>query len=61
MGLETIQGRRDKSKLMLLASMSEERYRLVRTRILSRQRKVWSNNLFGSLVLNKAEWLNERG
>ena len=62
MGLETLQGWRDKSKLKLwykLASMSEDRYP---RRVFSqdwdakpcrgRQRKVWSrlvDNLFGSL------------
>ena len=62
MGLETLQGRRDKSKLKVwykLASMSEDRYP---RRVFSqdwdakprrgRQRKVWSrlvDNLFGSL------------
>ena len=72
MGLETLQGRRDKSKLKVwykLASMSEDRYP---RRVFSqdwdakprrgRQRKVWSrlvDNLFGSLDLDKAEWLDE--
>ena len=67
MGLETLQGRRDKSKLKVwykLASMSEDRYPW---RVFSqdwdakprrgRQRKVWSrlvDNLFGSLDLDKA-------
>ena len=62
MGLETLQGRRDKSKLKVwykLASMSEDRYP---RRVFcqdwdakprkGRQRKVWSrlvDNLFGSL------------
>ena len=62
MGLETIQGRRDKSKLKVwykLASMSEDR------KVFSqdwdakprrgRQRKVWSRLVFGSLDLDKAE------
>ena len=69
MGLETLQG---KSKLKVwykLASMSEDRYP---RRVFSqdwdakpcrgRQRKVWSrlvDNLFGSLDLDKAEWLDE--
>ena len=72
MGLETLQGRRDKSKLKVwykLASMSEDRYP---RRVFcqdwdakprkGRQRKVWSrlvDNLFGSLDLDKAEWLDE--
>ena len=70
MGLETLQGRRDKYKLKLwykLASMSEDRYP---SRVFSqdwdakprrgRQRKVWSRlKSFGSLDLDKAEWLDE--
>ena len=69
---ETLQGRRNKSKLKVwykLASMSEDRYP---RRVFcqdwdakprkGRQRKVWSrlvDNLFGSLDLDKAEWLDE--
>ena len=70
MGLETLQGRRDKSKLKLwykLASMSEDTYP---RRVFSqdwdakpcrgRQRKVLEyDNIFGSLDLDKAEWLDE--
>ena len=66
MGLETLQGRRDKSKLKLwykLASMSEDRYPRSQDWDAKprrgRQRKVWSrlvDNLFGSLDL---EWLDE--
>ena len=72
MGLETLQGRRDKSKLKVwykLASMSEDRYpRKVFSQDWDakprrgRQRKVWSrlvDNIFGSLDLDKAEWLDE--
>ena len=72
MGLEILQGRRDKSKLKVwykLASMSEDRYpRKVFSQDWDakprrgRQRKVWSrlvDNLFGSLDLDKAEWLDE--
>ena len=68
MGLETLQGRRDKSKLKVwykLASMSEDRYP---RRVFSqdwdakprrgRQSRL-VDNLFGSLDLDKAEWLDE--
>ena len=67
MGLETLQGRRDKSKLKVwykLASMSEDRYpRKVFSQDWDakprrgRQRKVWSRLVDN--LLDKAEWLDE--
>ena len=72
LGIDTLQGRRDKAKLKWwykLVTMPEDRYpkklfsqdwniKLHR----GRQRKVWSriiNDLFVSLELDKAEWLKD--
>ena len=70
MGLDSLQHRRDKAKLMV-ATMPEHRY----SRKLfvqewnvkphrGRQRKYWCkvvDNLFSSLGLDKAEWLEDIG
>ena len=69
MGLDSLQGRRDKAKLKWLATMPEHRYSRnlfvqewnVKPRR-GRQRKFWCkvvDNLFSSLGLDKAEWLED--
>ena len=72
LGIDTLQGRRDKAKLKWwykLVTMPEDRYPKklfsqdwnIKPRR-GRQRKVWSriiNDLFVSLELDKAEWLKD--
>ena len=69
MGLDSLQGRRDKAKVEMVATMPEHRYS--RKRFVQewnvkprrdRQRKYWCkvvDNLFSSLGLDKAEWLED--
>ena len=69
MGLDTLQGRRDKNKLKWLAALPGNRYPKelfnqewnFKPRR-GRQRKCWSkviDDLFSSLGLDKAEWLHD--
>ena len=69
MGLDSLQGRRDKAKLKWwykVATMPEHRYSFVQEWNVKprrgRQRKYWCkvvDNLFSSLGLDKAEWLED--
>ena len=67
MGLDSLQGRRDKAKLKSwykVATMPEHQYSFVQEWNVKprRQRKHWCkvvDNLFSSLGLDKAEWLED--
>ena len=66
MGLDSLQGRRDKAKLKWwykVATMPEHRYsRKLFVQVKRRQRKYWCkvvDHLFSSLGLDKAEWLED--